>query len=363
MNSFPYMPLYWNDMIADNKVRVMSNGELGAYIRLLAAAWQEAAPGTLPADEETLARLAGVRPAAWRRLRTRVLACFSWNERASRYEQKRMMQEYAALAERNDRRSDAGVKAAAARWNKAPCETASPRTDPADRSERSDRSDVSDKSDAPAPTEPHASGMPPHADRNASALRSECLSESNSDSPSHIHSPRSAGMTKPECRMTISPNDCEDLSNLRKEEELSFSASPRDDPPDSSFVIRHSSFLHPASDSEVPTESQALANAATAGVIPDFAKMIYADWSARGGRDGAGVLVPWARYLAKRWAREGPDWKAGTHRLQTNNRSSLNHSNHGNSAKSQRPAPKSECDRDRDRTGLQSTAGEALRRL
>ena len=58
--------------------------------------------------------------AAWRRLRARVLACFSWNEGASRHEQKRMMHEYAALAERNDRRSDAGAKAAAARWNKAP---------------------------------------------------------------------------------------------------------------------------------------------------------------------------------------------------------------------------------------------------
>ena len=127
------------------------------------------------------------------------------------------------------------------------------------------------------------------------------------------------------------------------------------------IVIRHSDFvIRPLRKCR---RSQALATAATAGVPPDFARMIYADWSARGGRDGAGVLVPWARYLAKRWAREGPEWQAGTHRLQTKNRSSLNSPNHGNSAKYQPPAGKSEYDRDRDRTGIQSTAGEALRCL
>ena len=235
MNSFPYMPLYWNDMIADNKVRVMSNGELGAYIRLLAAAWHEGAPGTLPADEETLARLAGVRTAAWRRLRARVLACFTWSEGASRHEQKRMMQEYAALAERNDRRSDAGAKAAAARWNKASAEPAFHGRDAADKPERSDRSD---SSDAPAPTQPHASEMQPHANRNASALRPECLSESNSNSPSDIHSPRSEGMTKPECRMTIPLNDCDaqtdrqETGKAKPESETARPPRAREDPPD-----------------------------------------------------------------------------------------------------------------------------------
>ena len=49
MNSYPFMPLYWNDFLSDNNVRAMSGSELGAYVRLLGAAWHEAAPGTLPA--------------------------------------------------------------------------------------------------------------------------------------------------------------------------------------------------------------------------------------------------------------------------------------------------------------------------
>ena len=355
MNSFPYMPLYWNDMIADNKVRVMSNGELGVYIRLLAAAWHEAAPGTPPADEETLARLAGVRAAAWRRVRARVLACFSWNAGASRHEQKRMMQEYAALAERNDRRSDAGAKAAAARWKKAAQDAAghishaSHSSHSAGGTEEKNAKNGNHEADAPVPANP--GGMPSHAHRNASALRPECLSESNSDSPSDIDTPRASeppagGVSKCSEGCASSPPH-----SGMSEEKPPTSGEAREHHEDASD--RHSSV----------TEAQPLATAMTAGVPPEFARMIYEDWCARGGRDGAGVLVPWARYLAKRWAREAPEWQAGTHRLQTKNRSPFNPSNYGNSAKDQPPEGKSEYDRDRDRTGIRSTAGETLRRL
>ena len=65
---------------------------------------------------------------------------------------------------------------------------------------------------------------------------------------------------------------------------------------------------------ETPTESQAVEMTATAGIPPDFVRLVYLDWSSRGGKDGAGNAVPWLPYVAKRWIREQNEWKAGTHR-------------------------------------------------
>ena len=69
-----------------------------------------------------------------------------------------------------------------------------------------------------------------------------------------------------------------------------------------------------ADESEIPTEQQAVEMAAKAGVPDDFARYVFADWSDRGGRDAAGNVVSYARYVAKRWSREQVEWKAGTHR-------------------------------------------------
>lgn len=116
MNLLPFMPLYWNDLLSDNKVRVMSNEELGAYMRLLGAAWHEDIPGTIPADDDVLARLAGAELSLWRKLSRRILPCFVLNEQSGRYEQKRMMLEYAkclAQAEMKHARATAG---AGKRW-------------------------------------------------------------------------------------------------------------------------------------------------------------------------------------------------------------------------------------------------------
>lgn len=72
---------------------------------------------------------------------------------------------------------------------------------------------------------------------------------------------------------------------------------------------------HPrAHGSEIPTGTEAIAQTVAAGIPPDFARYVHADWSSRSGRDGAGNLVPWLPYVTKRWAREQTEWKAGTHR-------------------------------------------------
>ncbi len=70
---------------------------------------------------------------------------------------------------------------------------------------------------------------------------------------------------------------------------------------------------------EVPTKEQALSMAERAGVPPDFAVEVWSDWHARNGRDAAGVIVPWPRYVPKRWQRERVEWQSGTHRYQKSN--------------------------------------------
>lgn len=70
----------------------------------------------------------------------------------------------------------------------------------------------------------------------------------------------------------------------------------------------------PPACSEVPTLEQAIAETAVAGILPEFARYVFQDWSSRSGKDGGGNVVPWLPYVTKRWAREQVEWKAGTHR-------------------------------------------------
>lgn len=118
MNPFPYMPLFWNDFLSDNKVRVMSNEELGAYLRLLGAAWHEDVPGTLFADDDDLARLAGVELSLWKKLSRRILPCFVLNEKSGRYEQKRMIEEYKKCSEQAEMKHARATAGARKRWGK-----------------------------------------------------------------------------------------------------------------------------------------------------------------------------------------------------------------------------------------------------
>ena len=65
---------------------------------------------------------------------------------------------------------------------------------------------------------------------------------------------------------------------------------------------------------EIPSETEAVAQTAIAGIPPDFARFVYQDWSSRNGKDASGNLVGWLPYVTKRWVREQVEWKSGTHR-------------------------------------------------
>ena len=71
--------------------------------------------------------------------------------------------------------------------------------------------------------------------------------------------------------------------------------------------------LLPRESCEVPDKPGAIAQTMTAGIPADFAGYVYDDWESRGGKDGGGNMVPWLRYVTKRWAREGTEWRNGTH--------------------------------------------------
>ena len=76
----------------------------------------------------------------------------------------------------------------------------------------------------------------------------------------------------------------------------------------------------------LPTESEAITSTMTAGILEDFTRYVYADWSSRSGKDAGGVQVEFLPYVLKRWSREQVEWKAKTHKGNSANENSKNRS-------------------------------------
>lgn len=115
-DSLPYIPFYVRDFTADGKVEAMTTEQVGAYTLLLCKAWLETPPCSIPNDDLVLAKWARVKPAAWKKLRPGVMACWTLDEQTGRYFQKRLKAEYDRLQESRDRRSKAGQNGNAKRW-------------------------------------------------------------------------------------------------------------------------------------------------------------------------------------------------------------------------------------------------------
>ena len=110
----PAFLFYVDDFVSDGAVEAMSTEQVGAYVRLLCKAWRENPVGTIPDDDEVLARWARLSPAAWQKSRGRVLAAFHLQN--ERWHQKRMKAEYVKLMAEERKRSAAGRRGATARW-------------------------------------------------------------------------------------------------------------------------------------------------------------------------------------------------------------------------------------------------------
>lgn len=70
----PYFPLYVNETLAE--LSCLSNEEGGAFLRLLLHSWKQEPVGTLPNDDDLLARFAGVSVTKWQELKPMVLSGF-----------------------------------------------------------------------------------------------------------------------------------------------------------------------------------------------------------------------------------------------------------------------------------------------
>ena len=104
-----YMPFFTQDWLSDLHVRAMSAEARGAYIDLIALAWQD---GPLPGDVATLARITGAREATIRReVIPRFSALADGTLRHAKIERLRTEQAKTAAE-----RAAHAAKAAAARW-------------------------------------------------------------------------------------------------------------------------------------------------------------------------------------------------------------------------------------------------------
>jgi len=68
MSQAPSMPLYWDAYLADTTH--LSTEEHGAYLLLLGAMWRR--NGSVPDDDRDNARIVGLSPAKWRKVKTRL---------------------------------------------------------------------------------------------------------------------------------------------------------------------------------------------------------------------------------------------------------------------------------------------------
>jgi uncharacterized protein YdaU (DUF1376 family) len=110
----PYVRFYPRDFCADPKVVPMTTRQVGAYILLLCAAWEERPVGTLPCDDKILAKIARLTLGAWLKEKDAVLSAFTFEE-DGRWHQKRMKAEYEKVFSAHQARIKGGIKSATKR--------------------------------------------------------------------------------------------------------------------------------------------------------------------------------------------------------------------------------------------------------
>jgi uncharacterized protein YdaU (DUF1376 family) len=109
-SSPPYFAFYPADFANDHKVEAMTTAQVGAYILLLCKAWQADPPGSLPNDDQTLARYARMSAVEWAESKAAVLNPFTFGK-DGRLHQQRLRREYDIAAKRvKDAKNAASVR-------------------------------------------------------------------------------------------------------------------------------------------------------------------------------------------------------------------------------------------------------------
>lgn len=109
MADFPCLPLWTDSYLADTSH--LTTEEHGAYLLLLIQAWRSA-DCSLPADDDLLARLAGMSAAKWRSSKPIIMAFWTLDKRRKRWVQKRLKKERSKAVQKKQSAKDS----AASRW-------------------------------------------------------------------------------------------------------------------------------------------------------------------------------------------------------------------------------------------------------
>ena len=121
----PSFQFYARDWLASSSVRRMTLAERGAYIDLLAYAWQD---GGLPDDDAEIARLLQVSLRVWRTLAPRVRARFEVQD--GQLINARLEGVRAEQAAYRERRANSGRSGAAKRWRNSGPDDGNATTEP-----------------------------------------------------------------------------------------------------------------------------------------------------------------------------------------------------------------------------------------
>jgi uncharacterized protein YdaU (DUF1376 family) len=117
VNNSPAFLLYPADLLSDEHVVLMTNQELGCYIKLLCYCWRE---GSIPDDISKIARLCGEPTEVMAQLWLAISSCFTEHENEpNRLTNPRLKSERKKQEEHRKERSESGKKGANSRWNKS----------------------------------------------------------------------------------------------------------------------------------------------------------------------------------------------------------------------------------------------------
>lgn len=116
MSKLPSMPLFVDAYLADTTH--LSLEEHGAYLLLLMAMWRRG--GAIPDDDKDNARMLGLMPRAWLRLKPRLMPLLSvyGPDGARMITQKRLQKEWNFSVENRERQSAKGRRGAEERWQR-----------------------------------------------------------------------------------------------------------------------------------------------------------------------------------------------------------------------------------------------------
>jgi len=111
MHPLPWTKFSYDEFLDDPAVERMTNEEVGAYIRLLRAAWKSG--GTIPDDDEYLSSVTRMGP-EWPGHREAIARAWACDRGA--WVQKRIVREYAEYNARKEMHAFNGSVGAAKRW-------------------------------------------------------------------------------------------------------------------------------------------------------------------------------------------------------------------------------------------------------